>query len=297
MGRGLDEQAARETLDEAVELGITLLDTAYGYALGASEAMIGRWLADRSSQQREEIRLSTKIAPPQRAEAVRPFDHAFLEERFSDSLERLGVDAVELLFTHAPDDATPVEVTLEGLEAIRESGRCRGLGASNVDPAELSNALDAAERLGLVGYEVVQNSYSLLSPGDDEVVRSICAERGLGYTAFSPLAGGVLTGKYRRDVPPPPDTRMALRPEGFDEKLTPAAYGAIDRLRAIAEDRHRVECGALALAWLLHCGDVAAVVTGPARRSPHLGLAAQALQLQLSDSELAEIESWFRRSQ
>jgi aryl-alcohol dehydrogenase-like predicted oxidoreductase len=224
------------------------------------------------------------------------FDVAFLKEKFSGSLQRLGVDAVDLLLTHAPDDSTPIEETLEGLEAIRASGRCRCVGACNVDAVQLSAALDAAERLGIDGYQVVQNGYSLLEPDGDQAVRSICAERALAFTPFSPLAGGALTGKYQRGVTPPSDSRMALRPDGIDEMLTPGVFDAIDRLRDDAARRHGTACGALALAWLLHHDEVTALVAGPARQAPHLELAANAMNIDLSDEEFAEIESWFARA-
>ena len=293
VGRGLDESAAFATMDEAVDLGIALFDTAESYAGGASEIMIGRWLAGRDSAVTDRVRLATKVAPPNVKASGARFDAAFLEEKLGGSLQRLGVNAVELLLTHAPDDSTPIEETLEGLEAIRASGRCSYLGACNVDAGQLRAALDAAGRLGISGYQVVQNGYNLLGPHDDLAVRSICAERELAYTPFSPLAGGALTAKYRRDVAPPADSRMALRPDGVDDLLTPAAYEAIDRLRSNAESRHAVECGALALAWLLHHRNVTAVVTGPARRPPHLELAAQAVDVVVSDADFAEIESWF----
>ena len=293
VGRGLDERSAFATMDEAVGLGVTLFDTAESYAGGASEIMIGRWLAERDSSITDRVRLATKVAPPNVDGRDGRFDAAFLEQKFSGSLQRLGVDTVEFLLTHAPDDGTPIEHTLEGLEAIRSSGRCRYLGACNVDAGQLTAALDAAERLGISGYQVVQNGYSLLRPQDDGIVRSICSERNLAFTPYSPLAGGALTGKYQRDVSPPPDSRLALRPDGVDELLTAAVYDAIDRLRSDAERRHGVDCGALALAWLLHRTDVTAVITGPARRSPHLGLAAAAADIVLPDADFAEIEMWF----
>jgi aryl-alcohol dehydrogenase-like predicted oxidoreductase len=296
VGRGLDEPLAFATMDEAVGLGITLFDTAERYAGGASEIMIGRWLGERDSAVTDRVRLATKVAPPSVHGSGGRFDATFVEEKFSGSLDRLGVETVEFLLTHAPDDGTPIEETLEGLEAIRASGRCRYVGACNVDVDQLTAALDAAARLGLSGYQVVQNGYSLLAPRHDRAVRSICAERDVAFTPFSPLAGGALTGKYQRDVTPPPDSRMALRPDGVDELLTPAVYGAIDRLRSAAERRHGVECGALALAWLLHHRDVTAVVTGPARGSPHLELAARAVEVVLSDADFAAIESWFESS-
>jgi aryl-alcohol dehydrogenase-like predicted oxidoreductase len=296
VGRGLEEPAAFATMDEAVGLGITLFDTAERYARGASERMIGRWLVERDSAITARVRLATKVAPPGRDARGGRFDAAFLEEKFSGSLHRLGVETVEFLLTHEPDDDTPIEETLEGLEAIRASGRCRYLGACNVDASQLTAALKAAERLGISGYQVVQNSYSLLEPQDDQAVRSICAERSLAFTPYSPLAGGVLTGKYQRDADPPPDSRMALRPDGVDELLTPAVYDAIDRLRLLAERRYGVECGALALAWLLHHHEVTAVLIGPARGSPHLDLAARASGVVLSDADFAELESWFPSS-
>jgi aryl-alcohol dehydrogenase-like predicted oxidoreductase len=293
VGRGLDQPSAFATMDEAVGLGISLFDTAESYAAGASEIMIGRWLVERGSVVADRVRLATKVAPPDFSGSGGRFNADFLEEKFSGSLQRLGVDSVEVLLTHAPDDSTPIEETLEELEAIRESGRSRSVGACNVNAMQLNAALGAAARLGIVGYEIVQNGYSLLEPDGDRVVRSICVERGMAFTPFSPLAGGALTGKYQRDSAPPPDSRMALRPDGVDELLTPAVFDAIDRLRSDADHRHRTACGALALAWLLHHHEVTAVVAGPARRAPHLELAAHAVEVDLSDEEFAEIESWF----
>ena len=297
VGHGLDEAAAFATMDEAVALGITVFDTAESYAAGASERMMGRWMTERDLAVTGRVRLLTKVAPPWVAAAGRRFDGAFLEEKFSGSLERLGVDAVDLLLTHAPDDDTPIEVTLEGLEAIRASGRCRYLGACNVDAGQLTAALEAAERLGIGGYQVIQNGYSLLVPADERAVRSICVDNGLAFMAFSPLAGGVLTGKYQRGVAAPADSRLALRPDGVDALLTPAAFDAIDRLRSEAKGHHGVACGALALGWLLHHPDVIAVVSGPSRRPPHLGLAAQAAGITLSDADYTEIEAWFASAQ
>jgi Aldo/keto reductase family/Major Facilitator Superfamily len=123
-------------------------------------------------------------------------------------------------------------------------------------------------------------------------VRSICAERSLAFTPFSPLAGGAVTGKYERGVNPPSDSRMALRPDGVDELLTPAVFDAIDRLNDEAKRRHGVECGALALAWLLHHRQVTSVVTGPARRSPHLKLAAMASTAQHWAGFVGKVGAW-----
>jgi aryl-alcohol dehydrogenase-like predicted oxidoreductase len=293
IGRGLDEPAAFAAMDEALALGIVLFDTAERYAGGASEEMIGRWLTDRGPGVSDRVRVATKVAPPDVDGPGGRFDGAFLEGKFIGSLQRLGLDAVEMLFTHAPDDVTPIEETLEGLEAIRSGGLCRHLGACNVDADQLTDALDAAERLGIVGYQVVQNGYSLMQPDTDDAVREICVERDVAYTAYSPLAAGALTGKYQRGTTPPPDSRLALRPEGTDELLTAAVFDAIDRLRLEATERYEVACGALALAWLTHHPDVAAAVTGPSRTTPHLALAREAIGVELSGEDHDLIRTWF----
>jgi len=295
IGKGLDEAASFETMDEAVALGITLFDTAERYAGGASEEMMGRWLAAEDEATRDGVRISTKVAPPTTEGLDRPFDEAFLRERFERSCQRLGVDSVELLMTHAPDDDTPIEDTMEGLEAMRADGLCAFLGACNLDPVRLTAALDAADRLGVTGYEVVQNGYSLLQPDGEAEVRSICAERGMAFTPYSAMAGGILTGKYRRNEKPPENTRMALRPEGFLALQTPEVNDALDRLRDAAAGKG-VSSGALALAWLIHSPTVTAPIFGPSRPKPHLTPAAEAIGIDLTPDEHELVASWFREA-
>ena len=292
IGRGLDEAAAFATLDEAAGLGIVLLDTAERYASGASEVLIGRWLASQTRSTTETVRIATKVAPSWVDGPGGPFDLSYIDERFCGSLDRLGVDTVEILMTHAPDAETPIEETLEALETIRASGRCVHVGACNLDAGGLSEALDAAQRLSIVGYEVVQNEYNLLTVDDEAATRSICTERGVAFTAYSPLAAGVLTGKYTRDTEPAPNSRLALRPDAAG-LLTDSVHDAIDRLRACAANNYAVECGALALAWVARHPDVIAPVVGPSRLSPHLSLAKQALDVELTATHFSEIAQLF----
>jgi aryl-alcohol dehydrogenase-like predicted oxidoreductase len=293
IGKGLDEAAACATLDETVELGLTMLDTAESYAGGASETTMRRWFTTRDPATTAGLRITTKVAPPRSADTDQHFDEAFISSTFAGSLSRLGVEHVDTLLLHAPHHGTPVAVTLEAMEAVRSTGGCTHLGACNFDLAELTEALDAADRLGVRGYEMIQNGYSLLSPDDDHDVRALCRERGIVYTAFSPLAGGALTGKYRRGEPPPGASRLALRPDGVDELLTPAVHDAIDHLAATATGLG-VSCGALAMAWVLHHPDVAAPVSGPSRTSPHLAIAAEALALDVSLAVFDELTARFR---
>ena len=296
IGRGLDRQAAFATLDEAVSLGINVLDTAERYAGGESELAIGQWLRHRDEKTRAAIHIATKVAPPAMDGIQgRAFDQPYIEEKLGSSLERLGIERVTFYLSHAPDPDTPIETTLEGFAAMIESGRVEHVGCCNVDASQLRAAVDAADRLGLPTFEWVQNSFSLLVPEADREVRAICAERNLGYTPFSPLAGGVLSGKYKRNSPFPDGTRLALRPEGFDEILSERVFDALERLEGEAI-RRDVTCAGLALAWILANARCTAPVVGPSRSAPHLAHVAEATALALTAEEHSEISEWFSRA-
>jgi aryl-alcohol dehydrogenase-like predicted oxidoreductase len=293
VGCGLARDAAFATLDEALALGIDVLDTAERYANGESERTIGAWLRHRPQEVTRGVRIATKVAPPM-VDGVdgTPFDRVYIERKLQTSLERLGVERVTFYLSHGPDKATPIEETVEGFAAVVESGRAAHVGCCNAGAAELIEALDTADRLGVPGFEWVQNSFSLLSPIDDREVRAVCRERGLGYTPFSPLAGGVLTGKYQRGEPFPEGTRMALRPEAHAELMTDAVHDALDQLRDAATVR-AVSCGALALAWMMAHPACTAPIVGPSRAAPHLGHVAEALKLELTADEHALFATWF----
>jgi len=301
VGKGMGEEASLAALDEAAELGITLFDTAERYGAGASERIVGRWLAARPSSVTGQVRISTKVGPPWLDGRDGQFDLEYIDRIFSGSLERLAVDAVEILYTHAPEDdpdrpsgyePVGIEATLEALETIRATGRVRRLGASNVDADQLRSAIDAAERLGVAGYEVIQNGYNLLDPDGDAEVRRVAREHGIAYTAYSALASGILTGKYRRDTPPPAGSLGEL---GVLGAMSGALHDALDRLRTVAEDRCTTT-GALALVWLMSRPDVAAITTAPSRTSPHLPLLAEAVSQRISSEEADTWASWFRES-
>jgi len=140
-------------------------------------------------------------------------------------------------------------------------------------------------------YEWVQNSYSLLDRTDEAEALPLCAEHGLGYTPYSPLAGGWLTGKYRRGERPPPGSRMTMRPEPYEHLRTDATFDALDRFGEAAGERG-VDSATLALAWLLARSQVTAVIVGP-RRPAHLEPAIRALELDLTSQEADELASIF----
>jgi aryl-alcohol dehydrogenase-like predicted oxidoreductase len=196
-----------------------------------------------------------------------------------------------MYLTHDQDRDTPIENTLGALDELVRAGKVGAIGASNVDGAGLEVALETSARRGLARFEWVQNSYSLLDRDAERDVLPLCAERGLGFTPFSPLAGGWLTGKYRAGEPPPPGSRMTQRPEGYRHLDSSATYRGLDLLRVAAEERG-VDSATLALAWVLSHPLVTAVVVGP-RRPEHLAPAIRALELRLEADEHDEIAGLF----
>ena len=222
-GQGESEEEAFALMDAAWDAGIRAFDTADAYGGGRSELAVGRWLRERA--RRDELTLTTKVF---HSVAGDPTDSGLAPERirhqFPTSLERLGVERVDLYLIHEADPETPVEQTLEALTELVERGTVGAIGASNVDGPYLAEALEISERRGLARFEWVQNSYSLLDREAEREVLPLCAEEGLGFTPFSPLAGGWLTGRYRRGEPKPAGSRLATRPGPYAAYDTERVY-------------------------------------------------------------------------
>lgn len=291
IGAGLDRAAALETLDEAAALGIEMWDTAEGYAGGESESAIGAWLASRPEHVTQRILIATKVAPASLAgDESALFDEKYVRRSLAISLERLGRERVALFMAHAPCSITPVGKTVEAFAAVKESGRAELLGCCNVNADQLRSLLDEAQRQGVPGFTWVQNGFSLLSPQDDHELRAICRERSLVYSPFSPLAGGVLAGKYRRGEPYPTGSRLALRPDG--RSLSEKTHDALDRLRGYANARG-ASCAAVALAWIFSHPDCAAPVVGPSRSAPHLAHTTEALAIELTEKDRTDLTQAF----
>lgn len=291
-GMGEGEDAAFELMDAAVAFGVTLFDTADAYGGGRSERAIGRWRAERGPDA-DGVVVATKVFHSVEGD---PGDRGLARDRIlrqvEGSLARLGLARIDLYLIHEPDPHTPLVETLGALDELVRSGKVGAIGASNVDAAWLAEALELSERNGLARFEWVQNSYSLLDLDDEDQLLPLCAEHGLGYTPFGPLAGGWLTGKYRRDQPFPEGSRMTIRPEPYAHLRDERIYLALDRLDEAARERG-VDMAALALAWVLGHPAVTSVVVGP-RRPEHLEPARAALEISLTPEERAELTEAFR---
>src|SRR4051812_19419362 len=211
-GHGESREEAFAIMDAAWEAGITTFDTADAYGGGRSESWIGEWLRGKGGDVRDEIVLSTKTFNPMDDGEDHGLAPARVKRQLESSLQRLGVEHVQMYLTHEPDPDVPIEETLGALDEVVREGKIGAIGASNVDGPQLREALDVAAgpRFGWV-----QNSYSLLDREAEREVLPLCAEEGLGFTPFSPLAGGWLTGKYARGAEAPIGSRMSQRPEPY----------------------------------------------------------------------------------
>jgi aryl-alcohol dehydrogenase-like predicted oxidoreductase len=272
-GQGLDDRQAAELMDAAWEAGITHFDTADAYGGGRSETAIGRWIASRG------------VRPTLTSKTFHPLtvggDHGLEPERVARSLEaslqRLGVERLELYLAHEPDPDVPLDVAMGGFEAQRAAGRIGAYGVSNVDVAGLELSLRGARPTA------VQNNYSLLERQDENGVIDLCVERGVAYTAYSPLCGGWLTGKYRRGAGYPAGSRMTQRPEPYAALATERTFAALDELEAFAS-AHEISMAGAAIAWLLADPRVSQVVVGPGRPE-HVAPVMEALTHPLSPAE------------
>jgi aryl-alcohol dehydrogenase-like predicted oxidoreductase len=277
-GQGLTQDQAFELMDAAWEFGLTHFDTADAYGGGRSETAIGRWIASRGVRPQ----LTTKTYNPMQDGA----DHGLGPERIARqlhaSLDRLGVGHVELYLAHEFDPDVPLPETIGAFEQARTDGAVGAYGVSNFTAAQLDAALAAGAP------SAVQNSHSLLDRQHEQDVLALCAERGVSYMAFGPLAGGWLTGKYRRGEPFPAGSRMTQRPEPYREFVSEPIFDALDRLAAIAADRG-MSMGGLALAWLLADERVGQIVVGPGRPG-HLAVVGEALRHPLTSEEAAMVE-------
>lgn len=293
-GQGENEEQARAILDAAVELGITLLDTADAYGGGRSERWLGRWLEGQPPERRSRAVLTTKVFHSVEGD---PTDSGLARDRVlrqvEGSLERLRVARIDLYLIHEPDPETPLEETLEALDELVRDGRVRAIGASNIAAEELERALSISRERGLARFECVQNAYSLLERGVETSVLPLCEREGIAFTAFSPLSGGWLTGKYRREQAPPAGSRMALRPEAYEGLLDDRVFTAVEGLTRAADARG-IDAATLSLAWLLGEERVTSVILGP-RRPEHLEPARAALALELTAAERAELGALFSR--
>jgi aryl-alcohol dehydrogenase-like predicted oxidoreductase len=283
-GKGETEQEAFALMDRAWEMGINFFDTADAYGGGRSETFIGKWLKTKGARVRDQLLLSSKVFNPVGDGANDwGLSRRHILRQVEASLARLGVDTLDMYLIHEPDPTTPLEETLHTLDDLIHQGKLRYIGASNMPAWLMTKALWLSDKYYLHRFEWVQNAYSLLDRTDEREMLPLCQDQQLGYTPFSPLAGGWLTGKYQASQPFPAGSRMTLRPEPYQQFLNEQTFRNLKALRAYAAERGTT-MASLALAWLMAQPLVTAPIIGP-RRLEHFEPVQQALEIRLSADE------------
>jgi aryl-alcohol dehydrogenase-like predicted oxidoreductase len=280
---GLD--GARQQLDRCLEAGVNLVDTADVYSDGLSEEIVGEALEGR----RDDVLVATKARMPM---GDGPNDAGLSRHHLltacEASLRRLRTDHIDLYQVHEWDGRTPLDETLQALDDLVHAGKVRYVGCSNYAGWQLMKALGVAERRGLTRFVSQQIHYTLQAREAEYELVPIAIDQGLGVLVWSPLAGGLLSGKYRRGEPGPAGSRLL---SGWDEppvRDQDKLYDIVDVVVAVAKDRG-VSPAQVALAWLLARPAVSSVIIG-ARTTEQLADNLGAADLALSQEELTRLE-------
>ncbi len=290
-GHGIPHDEAFRIMDAGWELGIRTFDTADAYGGGRSETWIGEWLAAKGSATRDAIAIQTKTFNPVAEGADRGLARTRILRQIDASLLQLGIERVGVYFAHEFDPDVPQEETLRAFDELVRAGKAEAVGASNFGAEQLAEAVELSELEGLARYELVQSSFSVLDRADEEAVLPVCREHGLGYQAYGPLAGGWLTGKYRRGETYPEGSRMTQRPDSYLRYANDAVFDGLEAFEREAFARG-VSMAGLAIAWLLATPEVTAVVIGPTRVE-HLEPVREALALELTPADHEHLRGLF----
>jgi aryl-alcohol dehydrogenase-like predicted oxidoreductase len=279
-GRRLDEDASRPVILAALDAGINFFDTAEIYGDGLSEEFIGRALEGR----RDEVVLATKFGlrtsnVPGKAKGSRANAMAAIDK----SLKRLRTDYIDLYQFHMPDPTTPIAETLEAMNDMVKAGKVRLIGCSNFSAAQMREALNTANEMGLESFVTAQNAWSVLDRDIEEGLVPVCADNSIGVLPYYPLAKGLLTGKYRRGEAAPDGSRLA----GSGD-LSGADFDVLEALENFASS-----CGfnllTLAVSWLASQPTVASVISG-ASRVDQLAQNVAAAGWKMTAEDLSEID-------
>lgn len=288
-GAESDEAASHAMLDRFVDAGGTLIDTADVYSRGESETIIGRWLADNRSK---EVVVATKGRFPMSDDpADRGAGRDHLRRALEASLARLGIETIDLYQIHAWDPETPIEETLETLDGFVQQGKVRTIGVSNFLAWQLERALQVGRVHGWAPIRSLQPLYNLISREVEFDLLPLCLDQNLGVLPWSPLGGGWLTGKYRREERPTGSTRLGEDPrrgvEAYDVRDNPLTWQVLDAVERVAVSRD-VPMSQVALNWLRERPRVSSVLLG-CRTVAQLAENLGALEWNLTPEEMSDL--------
>ena len=281
----LDQREVNNIIDAALDLGINHIDTANVYQEGRSEETLGEALKGRWDR----FFLATKFYF---ATGDGPNDRGasryHIMNAVETSLRRLNGDHIDLYYVHRWDENTPIEETLRALDDLVSMGKVRYLGASEFASWQLAHANLLAEVRGWTSFVALQSHYHMLERSVESKVLPYCQAQGVGFVPYFPLAGGFLTGKYKRDEPPPPGSR-GENSNYVQQYMTDTNYDRIENLTGWAEAHDR-GMNELAQAWLLAHPQVCSVISG-ATKLEHVLNNAKATDWALTEEELGEINA------
>jgi aryl-alcohol dehydrogenase-like predicted oxidoreductase len=293
-GTETDEAGSHAQLDRFVEAGGTLVDTADVYSAGVSEEIIGRWFASRPADVTERVVLATKGRfPTDDSPNGAGLSARHLTRALDASLRRLGLDAVDLYQVHAFDPWTPLDETLRTLDGFVRAGKIRYYGLSNFTGWQLTKAVHLARAMNVAEPVTLQPQYSLIVREIEWEIVPAALDAGLGLLPWSPLGGGWLSGKYKRDERPSGATRLGDDPnrgmEAYDRRGTMRTWNVIDAVQRVAEARG-VSMAEVALAWVTGRPAVTSTILG-ARTLEQLETNLRSAQLSLTAQERAALDA------
>jgi aryl-alcohol dehydrogenase-like predicted oxidoreductase len=234
--KGDDRERALALLDSARDLGLTRFDTANTYGGGASEMILGEWLGKQDKGFRARLQIATKVGNPHGCPpGDRPLSRTQIAYHLDQSLQRLGLEQIGLYYLHEFDPKTPLEETLEALDRALAQGKIAAFGVSNATLADMTNVLALTSGTLRRAFTHLQNEYNMLVQRDLDDIIPLCRAEDIRYVAFSPLAGGLLSGKYRGDQKPA-SGRMNDARAMYEHLLTASSFDVIEALRQKAAD-------------------------------------------------------------
>jgi aryl-alcohol dehydrogenase-like predicted oxidoreductase len=283
----LEQQAATDLVKRALEAGVNFIDTADVYSEGQSEVLLGQALKDLAVK-REDVIIATKVRG---RTGPGPNDvglsRGHIMDQVAGSLKRLGLDHIDLYQIHGFDAVTPIEETLRALDDLVSRGLVRTVGCSNLAAWQIMKALGISNQHGYARFETVQAYYTIAGRDLEREIVPLVLDQGLGVMVWSPLAGGLLSGKFTRNSAGPNDARrMAF---DFPPVNRDRAYDIIDAMALIAK-AHGVSVARVALAWLLQRPGVMTVIIG-AKTVEQLDDNLAAVKLTLTPEEVATLDT------
>jgi aryl-alcohol dehydrogenase-like predicted oxidoreductase len=291
-GGRIDLEASRKVIHKALDVGITLIDTADVYGnRGESEKILGECLGDR----RKDVVLATKCGlPMDEAGTLKGASRRYILSAIEASLKRLKTDWIDLYMIHRPDPLTPIEETLRTLDDLVKSGKVRYTGCSGFAAWQMVEAQWTAKHHNLNHFVTCQDEYNILKRGLENTLQPAMQAYGLGLIPHTPLAAGLLSGKYQRNAPMPAGARMTREKRQADRWINDTNWEVVERLTAFCEPRGHTLLE-LAMSWLASRPLVASIIAG-ATTPEQVELNARAVDWQLTPDDLAAIDKATQRA-